>query len=298
MLAHMRRRCASSMRGFALAGPERGRLLQVETLAQLRALGVGLARGEPFPAPSLRAVRGKGSPQSGVSPAARLPRRPRRRDPAGGRGRGLGRLRPLRASLKWPPLNDRRGRRVRAAPAVVGRLRVRPCGGGGGGRAGRAGPARRGCRRASCRRRSRSRRRRACRRCRSCRSGLALSVSRVGVCVGRAVAVARRVGRWASVSDRRVRDAVRGGAVESLWVSVTLFASGSLSVIDMLAAVSVALSVAVTRRSRSRSWCPTRPTSVSVSVMSSRSRSEPPMMSVISTSVQALLLAASMTHRR
>ena len=53
--------------GFALAGLERGRLLQVETLAQLRALGVGLARDEPFPRAALRAVRGKGSPQSGVS---------------------------------------------------------------------------------------------------------------------------------------------------------------------------------------------------------------------------------------
>ena len=53
--------------GFALPGELRGRLMQVEALAQLRALGAEVDRGEPFPAAALRAVRGKGSPQAGVS---------------------------------------------------------------------------------------------------------------------------------------------------------------------------------------------------------------------------------------
>ncbi|MBL8969373.1 MAG: hypothetical protein JNK56_02275, partial [Myxococcales bacterium] len=39
----------------------------VESLAQLRALGEAVDRGEPFPAAALRAVRGKGSPQAGVA---------------------------------------------------------------------------------------------------------------------------------------------------------------------------------------------------------------------------------------
>jgi nifR3 family TIM-barrel protein len=49
--------------GFALQGLERPRLMQVQALAELRALAGVIDRGEPFPASSLRAVRGKGSPQ-------------------------------------------------------------------------------------------------------------------------------------------------------------------------------------------------------------------------------------------
>ncbi len=53
--------------GFALAGPLRARAMQVESLAQLRALGDEVERGEPFPASALRAVRGKGEAQSAVA---------------------------------------------------------------------------------------------------------------------------------------------------------------------------------------------------------------------------------------
>ena len=54
--------------GFTLAGLERARLMQVQAIAELHALARVIDRGEPFPASSLRAVRGKGSPQAVALP--------------------------------------------------------------------------------------------------------------------------------------------------------------------------------------------------------------------------------------
>lgn len=54
--------------GFALVGLDRARLMQVQALAELRALAGVIDRGEPFPTASLRAVRGKGSPQAVALP--------------------------------------------------------------------------------------------------------------------------------------------------------------------------------------------------------------------------------------
>jgi len=54
--------------GFGLQGPLRAQLMQVQALAELKALGEGIDRAEPFPASSLRAVRGKGSPQAVALP--------------------------------------------------------------------------------------------------------------------------------------------------------------------------------------------------------------------------------------
>jgi tRNA-dihydrouridine synthase len=54
--------------GFALPGLARPRLMQVQALAELRALAGQIDRGEPFPAAALRAVRGKGAPQAVALP--------------------------------------------------------------------------------------------------------------------------------------------------------------------------------------------------------------------------------------
>ncbi len=53
--------------GFALRGLERPRLMQVQALAELRALGAVIDRGEPFPAAALRAVLGKGGAPQAVA---------------------------------------------------------------------------------------------------------------------------------------------------------------------------------------------------------------------------------------
>ena len=53
--------------GFALRGLERPRLMQVQALAELRALAAEIDRGEPFPAAALRAVRGKGGAPQAVA---------------------------------------------------------------------------------------------------------------------------------------------------------------------------------------------------------------------------------------
>ena len=53
--------------GFALRGLERAALMQVEALAELRALAARADRDEPFPPEALRAVRGKGAAQQVVT---------------------------------------------------------------------------------------------------------------------------------------------------------------------------------------------------------------------------------------
>jgi len=53
--------------GFTLVGLERAALMQVADLEVLRGLGRRIDRDEPFPASSLRAVRGKGEAQAAVA---------------------------------------------------------------------------------------------------------------------------------------------------------------------------------------------------------------------------------------
>lgn len=53
--------------GFALRGLDRARLMQVQALAELRALAGVIDRAEPFPAAALRAVRGKGGAPQAVA---------------------------------------------------------------------------------------------------------------------------------------------------------------------------------------------------------------------------------------
>jgi hypothetical protein len=111
-------------RGSRARSPDAGR----DARAAAGARGGDRSRDEPFP----RAVAA-GGPRQGLAAVGREPCRTVTSTTSTTRPRRISRTRTraaerwLAASLKWPPLNGRRGRRVRAAPAVVQPgLRLRP----------------------------------------------------------------------------------------------------------------------------------------------------------------------------